>query len=77
MKKEKRKTFLRILISILIVICIIFLFGLIYVYRIYNQYAATLPEIKDIQYEPPQSSEIYDREGNLIKVVFFSENRIF
>ncbi|MCX8095535.1 MAG: penicillin-binding protein, partial [Caldisericia bacterium] len=77
MKKKSKSIFLKIIISILIIISIVVLFGAIYIYRIYNQYSATLPDIKDIQYEPPQSSEIYDRDGNLIKVVFFSENRIF
>jgi len=76
-KKKRKGIFIKIILSILIVISIIILFGAIYVYRIYNQYRATLPDIKDIQYEPPQSSEIYDRDGNLIKIVYFSENRFF
>ncbi|MGC8943831.1 MAG: transglycosylase domain-containing protein, partial [Caldisericia bacterium] len=35
-----------------------------------------MPKIEDIQFSPPESSEIYDRNGNLIKTVYFAENRI-
>ncbi|MGQ9844737.1 MAG: transglycosylase domain-containing protein, partial [Caldisericia bacterium] len=76
-KRNKVNRFLRILLIIFIIFLIIFTIASIYVYRIYKQYAAVLPNIKDIQYEPPVSSEIYDSNGNLIKTIYFAENRIY
>ncbi len=78
MKKRKRlNKYVKILLIILIIFVIIFASVSIYAYSVYKEYSAALPNIKDIQYEPPQSSEIYDRNGNLIKTVYFAENRIY
>ncbi|MDI6860689.1 MAG: hypothetical protein QMD25_01555, partial [Caldisericia bacterium] len=74
-KKEIKKIkFFKIFLFFLFITITIFLTPiLLYYFEISN----SLPDLKEIQYDPPQSSEIFDREGNLIKVVFFSENRIF
>ncbi|MGC8943290.1 MAG: transglycosylase domain-containing protein, partial [Caldisericia bacterium] len=78
MKRRKGlNKFLKVLLIIFIIFLIISGFISIYVYKIYKEYAAALPNIKDIQYEPPESSEIYDRNGNLIKTVYFAENRFY
>ncbi len=78
MKKRKGLSkFVKVLLIILIIFVIIFASVSIYAYSVYKEYSAALPNIKDIQYEPPQSSEIYDRNGNLIKTVYFAENRIY
>jgi len=78
MKKRKGlNKYVKVLLIILIIFAIIFASVSIYAYSVYKEYSAALPNIKDIQYEPPQSSEIYDRNGNLIKTVYFAENRIY
>jgi penicillin-binding protein 1A len=72
-KIRKKKKFLIFLFSFLIIIIIL----ITPIFFYYIEILSSLPRIEDIEYDPPQSSEIYDRDGNLIKVVFFSENRIF
>ena len=72
-KIKKKKKFLIFLFSFLITIIIL----ITPIFFYYIEILSSLPRIEDIEYDPPQSSEIYDRDGNLIKVVFFSENRNF
>ncbi|MCD6168729.1 MAG: transglycosylase domain-containing protein, partial [Caldisericia bacterium] len=77
MRKRRIHPVLKVFLIILTIILVLLIGAGIYVYRIYLTYATSLPSIKDIQYEPPESSEIFDRNGNLIKTVFFVENRIY
>ncbi len=72
-KRKKGKRVLKIFLSIFFTLTILATPIIFY----YIQTSSSLPRIENIQYDPPQSSEIYDRYGNLIKVVFFSENRVF
>jgi len=77
MRKRRIHPVLKVFLIILTIILVLLIGAGIYVYRIYLTYATSLPSIKDIQYEPPESSEIFDRNGNLIKTIYFAEDRIY
>ncbi|RLD13269.1 MAG: hypothetical protein DRI22_04480, partial [Caldiserica bacterium] len=78
MNRRKRiHPVLKVFLIVLIIILVFLIGAGIYAYRVYLTYATSLPSIKDIQYEPPQSSEIFDRSGNLIRTVYFAEDRIY
>jgi len=77
MRRRRIHPVLKVFLIILTIILVLLIGVGIYVYRIYLTYATSLPSIKDIQYEPPESSEIFDRNGNLIKTIYFAEDRIY
>ncbi|MBP7140228.1 MAG: PBP1A family penicillin-binding protein, partial [Caldisericia bacterium] len=77
-RKNSKKSFNKKRAILIFLIIIVFLFSSIFIYAFsYYKYIITfLPKIEEIQFDPPESSEIYDRKGNLIKTVYFIENRI-
>jgi len=77
-RKNNKKIFLkkRVVSVLLFIILILFFSIFLYTFSYYEYITRFLPKIEDIQFDPPESSEIYDRNGNLIKTVYFVENRI-
>ncbi|HQO99886.1 MAG TPA: biosynthetic peptidoglycan transglycosylase, partial [Caldisericia bacterium] len=77
-RKDSKKSFNKKRAILIFLIIIAFLFSSIFIYAFsYYKYIITfLPKIEEIHFDPPESSEIYDRKGNLIKTVYFIENRI-
>ena len=76
-EKRKPSKFGRLLLIFAIVTISVILLVFIISFNYYITLSQTLPNIKEIEYDPPESSEIFDRNGNLIKTVFFVENRIY
>jgi len=76
-KKRKPSKFGRLLLIITIAVSITLLVLFIISFNYYVNLSQALPDIRKIEYDPPQSSEIFDRDGNLIRTVFFVENRIY
>ncbi|MGQ9845807.1 MAG: transglycosylase domain-containing protein, partial [Caldisericia bacterium] len=76
-RKNSKKSFLKKrVILILIFLFLISFFSLfLYAFSYYEYITKFLPKIEEIQFDPPESSEIYDSKGNLIKIVYFVENR--
>ncbi|MGB9750601.1 MAG: hypothetical protein ACPLWB_07200, partial [Caldisericia bacterium] len=71
-RKNNKKTFTkkRVFLVFLLLILTIFFSFFIYAFSYYEYIIRFLPKIEDIQFSPPESSEIYDRNGNLIKTVY-------
>jgi penicillin-binding protein 1A len=67
----------KILIIFLSLLCIAVLASVFFFVRIYNQYAKELPKSEDIVITREESSSVYDRDGNLIKVLYITEQRLY
>jgi len=57
--------------------CIAIVASVILFVRIYDQYAKELPKSEDIVITREESSSVYDRDGNLIKVLYITEQRLY
>lgn len=67
----------KVLIIFLSFFCIVVLAAVFFFVKIYNQYAKELPKSEDIVITREESSSVYDRDGNLLKVLYITEQRLY
>jgi len=78
MSKKKKKSIIRTTFKIILLLIVaIILAGGIFATIYINRCAKDLPNISRLSYNPEQSSQIFDYEGELITNVYAFENRIY
>jgi penicillin-binding protein 1A len=75
--KKNKSPFQKIFLSFLILLLIAIFASFFYLYRVYTQFSNELPKSEDIVITREESSSIYDRDGNLLKVLYLTEQRLY
>ncbi|MDD4028748.1 MAG: penicillin-binding protein [Caldisericia bacterium] len=77
LSKKKKSPFQKIFLFFFILFTIAFFVSGFFFYRTYNQFSKELPKSEDIVITREESSSIFDRDGNLLKVLYLTEQRLY
>ncbi len=75
--RKKKSTFLKIVIGFFAILLVIAISITSYIASLFYLYSSELPQTEDIVITREESSRIFDRDGNLLSVMYLTEQRIY
>ncbi|MCK5849119.1 MAG: PBP1A family penicillin-binding protein [Caldisericia bacterium] len=75
--RKRTSAFKKVIVFFTLFILICVSSGLFFLYTLYSQYSQELPKPEDIVIKREESSRVFDRDGNLLQVLFLTEQRIY